>query len=74
MRVDRPLVGTGPVKTSLWTTTDGGRTWAQTEAPDNSQEVILLDDPNSLLVATSDGRLFRTKDDGSTWQLENVTP
>jgi hypothetical protein len=75
LRPDHALVGTGPEKTSLWITADGGRTWTRTrEAPDNSVDVILLEDPSSLLIATRDGRVLRSKDDGNTWQLEFQVP
>jgi hypothetical protein len=37
-------------------------------------DVILLEDPSSLLIATRDGRVLRSKDDGNTWQLEYQVP
>ena len=66
-----PAMNADAVKTSIWKTTDGGRTWQKwCDAPDQSVKIILLDDPDSMLLATGNGLIFVSNDSGQTWKEE----
>ncbi|MFE6887034.1 S8 family serine peptidase [Streptomyces sp. NPDC057694] len=54
-------------------TADRGRTWERLNAPDLSYKNLVSDADNRVLVAqTDEGALFVSRDDGDSWQPEEL--
>lgn len=58
----------GAVKICLWCQTS---TWQDLRLPSNGTVTALEHSGNSLFVGMSSGRIFRSSDDGITWQMVN---
>ena len=57
--------------TSVWKTTNVGKTWEKLGAsPNLSSRLILLPEDGHMLLVTFNGKLYRSEDDGATWMLE----
>lgn len=68
---DIPLFDAEKLTNSLWKTADGGVTWSKiASVPNQSAKLILLPEAGQMLLATSNGGLYRSTDDGLSWNLE----
>ena len=61
----------GPAGTVLLTT--DGRTWRRIEFPDRADLAgVAAADASNATITTADGRVFRTRDGGRSWLLQET--
>ncbi len=70
-----PVEGDLPQLTKLWRSSDGGKTWAQLEWPENHNigKLLFLDSQRGYAIGWGP-RVWRTADGGQSWQEMPLPP